>query len=133
MQLNQAPAAGRRGKDATSNGAGVDPFLQGHRPLFSYQRYADQEPLDLSVTETACVVAVVLGPDAVEGLLGTEFSALLNSDAGVVAAGLLPGGKPVEVRCSIQLVPATPWSPGLSPHAGELGSFECKRDPAACC
>ena len=94
--MSQAPtAAGRRGKDAAGDGA--DKFLQGQRPLFSYKRYADQEPLQLSLAETASVVAIVLGPDAAAGLLGTDYSALLNADSGVVAAGLLPGGKPVEV------------------------------------
>jgi hypothetical protein len=92
-----ASSSGRRGKETSANGAQGGQFLPGHRPLFSYKRYADQEPLEMSQAETAAVVALVLGPAAVAGLLGTEYAALLHADSSVAAAGLLPGGKPVEV------------------------------------
>ena len=40
----------------------------------------------------------MLGPAAVGGLLGREYDVVLNADAAAAAAGMLPGGKGLEVR-----------------------------------
>jgi hypothetical protein len=107
-------------KRASGSGAGgAANFMPGHRPLFSYKRYADQEPLDLNLAEAAAVVALVLGPEAVGGLLGREYSTLLNVDSSAAAAGLLPGGKSLEVRLGPTLLP-----PGVLPvHWTESDHF----------
>jgi hypothetical protein len=96
MQLDRTAEAKKRLGGGQTAGAGL--ILPGQRPLFSYKRYADQEPLSMSSGETAAVVALVLGPDAVTGLLGSEYTSLLNVDSLVVSSGLLPGGKVLQVR-----------------------------------
>ena len=106
MQLSANPTANDRRRSDNPSEAGTPgggQFAASHRPLFSYKRYADQEPLDLSLAETAAVVALVLGPEAAAGLLGAEFAPLLHADSSVAASGMLPGGKAVEVWSALYL------------------------------
>jgi hypothetical protein len=103
LQLSANPTANDRRRSDKASEAGTPAggggqFAASHRPLFSYKRYADQEPLDLSLAETAAVVALVLGPEAATGLLGAEYAPLLHADSAVATAGMLPGGKGLEVR-----------------------------------
>jgi hypothetical protein len=104
-------------------------ILPGDRPLFSYKRYADQEPLAMTPGETAAVVALVLGPEAVAGLLGAEYSSLLNVDCSVAHSGLLPGGNILEV-CMIESSAALPRFEAY--HRSLVGMLEGRVPPSAC-
>jgi hypothetical protein len=95
-QAKQAGLRPRLGAAAAAESG--SPFPANVRSLFSYKRYSEQEPLDISAAEAAAAVALVLGPDAATGLLGPELAPLLVPDPTALSAGLVAGAHAVQVR-----------------------------------
>ena len=95
VQAKQAGLRPRLGAAAAQEAA--SPFPANVRSLFSYKRYSEQEPLNITTAETAAAVALVLGPEAAAGLLGPTFSSILVPDPAALSAGLVPGAQAVQV------------------------------------
>ena len=105
MQAKQAGLRPRLGAAAAQEAS--SPFPANVRSLFSYKRYSEQEPLNITAAETAAAVALVLGPEAAAGLLGPTFSNMLVPDPAALSAGLVPGAQAVQVLLPLHTA-ATP-------------------------
>ena len=95
VQAKQAGLRPRLGAAAAQEAA--SPFPANVRSLFSYKRYSEQEPLNITAAETAAAVVLVLGPEAAAGLLGPSYSSMLVPDPAALSAGLVPGTQAVQV------------------------------------
>jgi hypothetical protein len=98
LQAKQQPSGLSHARSRSQGAPDATRPVVMSRPLFSYKRYAEQEPLELSAAETAAAVALVLGPAAAAGLLGPDYSPLLVHDAAAITAELIPVKGSVQVR-----------------------------------